>query len=66
MYNADFGGELGKPRCVRVPDVPRDGLVIVLPRRRELKDEAIEVAVYLRRDDAERLDALEAWRSWYA
>lgn len=65
MYDADFGGTLGKPIMVRVPDVPRDGLVIVLPRKRgDGEDEVIEAAVYLREDDANRLNRDDAWRSW--
>jgi hypothetical protein len=67
LYDANFGDALGKPQIVRVPDVPRDGLVIILPRRREQgTEEKIEIAVYLRKDDMERLDTDEAWRSWYA
>ncbi|KAF2790991.1 hypothetical protein K505DRAFT_310363 [Melanomma pulvis-pyrius CBS 109.77] len=67
LYDANFGDTLGKPQMVRVPDVPRDGLIIILPRRREQgTEEKIEIAVYLRKDDAERLDKDDTWRRWYA
>ncbi len=65
IYEADFGGEVGKPKFVRVPYAEADGLVIVLPRRTGEEDEFIDVAMFLNVEDIKSLDEDEAWRSWY-
>jgi hypothetical protein len=76
VYDCDFGPHLGKPEFVRPPYAQWDGLVIVLPRRRqntsttthlegEQDDEEInEVVVMLRKDDMENLEMDDVWKSW--
>lgn len=69
LYDMDFGDGIGKPDIVRIPGVPFDGLVVILPRRRKTfskvdEDEIIEVTVMLREDDMENLNQNAAWRSW--
>jgi len=63
-YAVDFGPELSAPDFVRVPYLQVDGLNIVLPRRRNLVPENIEVVVMLREDDIAELERNVVWRYW--
>lgn len=45
LYGVDFGPLLGKPEFVRLPCMEADGVAIVLPRRRNVCDERLEVMV---------------------
>lgn len=62
----NFGSVVGgKPEFVRVPYMEADGVGMLLPRRKALsgsEDVLFEVAILLRRDDLEALEADEAWK----
>lgn len=60
LYEADFGGAVGKPKFVRVPEGRADGIVIVLPLKEEERVEGtggcIEVVVILNTEDLAALE----------
>jgi hypothetical protein len=64
VYESDFGEGVGNPVFMRVPNFETDGLVIVMPRRRQKRGEGIEVVVLLCEDDLRLLEEDEIWRSW--
>ena len=80
LYQMDFGAALGKLEVVRIPYIPLDGLVVILPRRRVAgsaekqveksgdvdRPEVVEVTIMLREDDMQRLEESEDWKSWLA
>lgn len=61
LYGMDFGEDIGKPKYVRLPCMEADGVAIILPRRRALAHEVLEVIVMLRN---EHMDALERDTMW--
>ena len=67
-YGLDFGESVGQPKYMRLPFVPVDGLVVVLPRRRERNPETqaehddIEIAIMIREDDMRVLSNNPAWQ----
>ncbi|GLA34476.1 hypothetical protein AnigIFM63309_007025 [Aspergillus niger] len=63
LYGVDFGPLLGKPEFVRLPCMEADGVAIVLPRRRNVCDERLEVMVMLRCDDMESLERDSMWQT---
>ncbi|GLA52212.1 hypothetical protein AnigIFM63604_008847 [Aspergillus niger] len=63
LYGVDFGPLLGKPEFVRLPCMEVDGVAIVLPRRRNVCDERLEVMVMLRCDDMESLERDSMWQT---
>ncbi|KAE8131254.1 transferase family-domain-containing protein [Aspergillus pseudotamarii] len=63
LYGVDFGPMLGKPRFVRLPCMEADGVAIILPRRRALSEEMLEIMVMLRRDDMGFLDNDSFWQT---
>jgi len=63
FYGFDFGDVVGKPKFVRVPFVEFDGLMIVLPRRRDTA-EKIDAVLFLAVDDQETLEKDAVWQSW--
>ncbi|KAK4451959.1 trichothecene 3-O-acetyltransferase [Podospora aff. communis PSN243] len=64
VYESDFGERVGRPVFMRVPEFESDGLVVVLPRKREGREEKIEVVLLLCEEDLEFLEGDEVWRSW--
>jgi len=60
LYEADFGGAVGKPKFVRVPEGRADGIVIVLPLKEEERVEgtggSIEVVVVMNTEDLAALE----------
>ncbi|OGM50586.1 hypothetical protein ABOM_000779 [Aspergillus bombycis] len=63
IYAMDFGVMLGKPKFVRFPYMEADGVAIILPRRRNLSEEMLEVMVMLRRDDMGSLENDNMWQT---
>ena len=65
LYNCSFGDAVGKPAFVRVPFAAFDGLVTILPRRREDGDkEMMDVVIFLRADDIDALESYKPWAWW--
>jgi hypothetical protein len=64
-FYPDFGGHVGTPAYVRLPNVGEDadGLLVVLPRRRRIGGlaEDIEIMVALREDDMRELERDEVF-----
>lgn len=61
MYELDFGDDFGKPQFVRTPYAQADGNVIILPRKRSVIGERLEVVVMLQKDDLEVLKEDSLW-----
>ncbi|KAK0619737.1 transferase family-domain-containing protein [Immersiella caudata] len=66
VYESDFGEGIGKPVFIRVPEFERDGLLLVLPRKREdVGGEGnVEVVVLVCEEDMKFLERDEVWNSW--
>ncbi|KAK3370009.1 transferase family-domain-containing protein [Podospora didyma] len=65
LYSCDFGDALGKPEFMRVPVARRDGLIVVLPRKREgTGNDRIEVIIDLIEEDRAALEEDEICNSW--
>lgn len=63
IYQADFGGELGHPADMRVPDGMIDGQFYILPKR-QLEDGFWEVHVTIHRDTMATLCADPLWSTY--
>jgi hypothetical protein len=64
LYNVDFGEGMGKPELLRLPYTDSaDGVAIVLPRKRGVEREMIEVVIMLRRDHMEELEKDSMWNT---
>ena len=63
LYGMDFGPMLGKPKFVRLPCMEADGVAIILPRKRALSEEILEIMIMLRRDDMDSLENDNMWRT---
>jgi hypothetical protein len=62
LYDVDFGEGLGRPDFVRLPYVnSADGVAIILPRKRGVEREMLEVMIMLRRDHLEELEKDAMW-----
>lgn len=63
VYQADFGGELGYPADMRVPDGMIDGQFYILPKRKQ-EDAFWEVHVTIHRDTMATLCADKLWSAY--
>ncbi|EHK23087.1 uncharacterized protein TRIVIDRAFT_135625 [Trichoderma virens Gv29-8] len=64
IYKADFGPELGTLEFIRPPfSEAADGVCIVMPRRRNIDDEKLDVMVMLRKDDLDSLEKDDRWKT---
>lgn len=61
FYDFDFGEGLGKPEFVRIPYSQGDGVVVILPRRRGMVDEKLDVIVLSLKEDMEVIRADSIW-----
>lgn len=64
VYELDFGVNVGCPKYMRSAFMKSDGVVNMLPRKRNQQGEEMEVSILLRQDDMERLSENAAWFSW--
>lgn len=63
LYGMDFGDGIGKPKYVRLPSMEADGVAIVLPRRRAVPQEVLEIVIMLRNEHMGALERDQMWQT---
>lgn len=63
LYEMNFEDAIERPEFVRLPCMEEDGVALILPRKRGVSQEVLEIMVALRKDHMVALDGDPMWQA---